>query len=250
MGNSGQTPIGGDGEGPPSRWYQQSFEATQRPRKPGGEGDETPINTERKRTLPASSQEWPGASPLSVLGARRAAGRPRGERGRPHCLARRGCVRHGRQGVGPSVLSVSPQLRDVGPLVDGETEAHGCPLPPLTKPADAPSRPHCLWAEHRSLGRALTWGWARPPPGALLFPAAARAGGSRGTGPRAPPGVGWGSEGPVAASQGFPMRRALPPATPPWVPSEADLRAGDCQHCRHATWHLVSSRVPSELRCL
>lgn len=90
------------------------------------------------------------------------------------------------------------------------------------------------------LGPASAWGFAVPAP--------ASAGGSERTGPwhrqvwagvaRAP----W-------RFSGFPMRRTLPPATPLWVPSEADLGAGECQHCRHATWHLVSSGVPSELRC-
>lgn len=50
----------------------------------------------------------------------------------------------------------------------------------------------------------------------------------------------------AAVSQGFPMRKR-PSAAPLWVTIGRQLGAGECQQCRHTTWHLVPPD-PSKLR--
>lgn len=179
--------------------------------------------------------------PAAVLGVRECA----------HTASPQGLRRARAAGCGAEPAAVSPQLCDVGPVAAGGTGRHSYTLPTLPESPDAPQRAALPLGRAQEpwvgrLGAGPTRGWARPPPGALLLPAPASAGGGRGTGPQAPPGVGWGSVGRVAIVRHSPVRGALPPAAPLWVPSsEADLGAGECQHCRHATWHLAPCESPA-----
>lgn len=176
-----------------------------------------------------------------------------GERAGQHPLTRRaGGAWGGETDEGP-LGSISPCLWDVGPprtpfnsWETGCTSSRKLRLPEHSR-ALAP-RVHCLLRRSSEPWVSAEPGWARLLRGQCWRQPRGRGRGWRALDVRAdfPSVQVWaGVPRAAARSQGFPMRKS-PSGRAPATLSEANLGAGECQHRRHTTWHLVPAGDPSK----